>query len=215
MNFLPRGETADFLITGHWSQKAYEEAATPLGITHGRRPRPRTRATVAWPYPSRSIFVRAPLTSPLASNETIHGIQWHTFPDVGNRPLVADMSSDILSRPFDATRFALIYAGRDGPGPAGVTVVLLRNSWLEKGCKHLPDEILRYATHSKTNSLYNTPPVFGVYGLAFGTPVDRRGRRIGGDVGSQRWESPDRLRVRSTGAGTFYCGHAEPAGLAR
>src|SRR5262249_7083159 len=101
----------------------------------------------------------------LTSNETIHGIQWHAFPDVGARPLVADMSSDILSRPFDAGRFALIYAGaQKNLGPSGVTVVLLRESWLAKANPKVPT-MLRYATHVKNNSLYNTPPTFGVYVL--------------------------------------------------
>src|SRR5207253_3463925 len=98
----------------------------------------------------------------LTSNETIQGTQWHAFPDVGDRPLVADMSSDILSRPIDAGRFALIYAGaQKNLGPSGVTAVLLRESWLARANKNVPT-MLRYATHVKNNSLYNTPPSFAV-----------------------------------------------------
>src|SRR5437588_552124 len=99
----------------------------------------------------------------LTSNETIQGIQWPAFPDMGDRPLVADMSSDILSRPFDASRFALVYAGaQKNLGPSGVTAVLLRESWLRRANPAVPT-MLRYATHVKHNSLYNTPPTFAVY----------------------------------------------------
>jgi phosphoserine aminotransferase len=102
----------------------------------------------------------------ITSNETIHGIQWPIFPDVGDRPLVADMSSDILSRPFDATKFALVYAGaQKNLGPAGVTAVLLRESWLPAANKAVPT-MMRYSTHVQNNSLYNTPPTFAVYVLS-------------------------------------------------
>ena len=163
MNFLPPGGSADFLMTGAWAEKAQEEAAA-LGQARvaastkddGYRRVPRQDEIRV----SRdAAYVH------LTSNETIHGIQWHAYPDVGDRPLVADMSSDILSRPIDAGRFALIYAGaQKNLGPAGVTAVLLRESWLTKANKNVPT-MLRYATHVKNNSLYNTPPTFGVYVL--------------------------------------------------
>ncbi len=110
MNFLPPGGAADFLMTGAWAEKAFVEAlalgkarvvASTKDESYRRVPRPdeiRIGADAAYVH--------------LTSNETIQGIQWRDFPDVGDRPLVGDMSSDILSRPFDASRFALIYAGR-------------------------------------------------------------------------------------------------------
>src|SRR5205823_5542693 len=109
LNFLPPGGTADFLMTGAWAEKAFEEAAA-LGEARvaastkegGYRRVPRPEEISLSPSPA---YVH------LTSNETIQGIQWASCPDVGGRPLVADMSSDILSRPFDAVRFALIYAG--------------------------------------------------------------------------------------------------------
>ena len=117
------------------------------------------------PRPDEISLSPDPAYVHLTSNETIQGVQWHAFPDVGGRPLVADMSSDILSRPFDAGKFALIYAGaQKNLGPSGVTAVLLRESWLAKANKAVPT-MLRYATHVKNNSLYNTPPSFGVYVL--------------------------------------------------
>ncbi|HEV3445855.1 MAG TPA: 3-phosphoserine/phosphohydroxythreonine transaminase [Gemmataceae bacterium] len=161
LNFLAPGVTADYLMTGAWAEKAYEEAAA-LGQARmaastqgdGYRRVPRPEEIALSPSPA---YVH------LTSNETIQGIQWLTFPDVGHRPLVADMSSDILSRPIDAGKFALIYAGaQKNLGPSGVTAVLLRESWLAKANKNVPT-MLRYGTHVKTNSLYNTPSTFGIY----------------------------------------------------
>jgi phosphoserine aminotransferase len=163
MNFLPAGATADFLITGAWSEKAVEEAAA-LG-----KPRiaASTKADNFRRVPRRDEiqFGKDAAYVHITSNETIHGVQWHAYPDVGNVPLVGDMSSDILSRPFDANKFALIYAGaQKNLGPSGVTAVLLRESWLAKANKSVPT-MLRYGTHVKNNSLYNTPPSFGMYVL--------------------------------------------------
>jgi phosphoserine aminotransferase len=163
MNFLPPGAPADYLLTGTWAESAYAEAAV-LGQAHvaastkadGYRRMPRPEEIELSPS---AAYVH------LTSNETIHGTQWQTFPDVGDRPLVADMSSDILSRPIDAGRFSLIYAGaQKNLGPAGVTVVLLREAWLERANRNVPT-MLRYATHVKNNSLYNTPPTFAIYVL--------------------------------------------------
>jgi phosphoserine aminotransferase len=208
MNFVPPGATADFLMTGVWAEKAYEEAVA-LGKARvaastkadGYRGVPRGSAIDLSPEPA---YVH------LTSNETIQGIQWHTYPDVGDRPLVADMSSDILSRPIDANRFSLIYAGaQKNLGPAGVTAVLLRESWLAAANKAVPT-MLRYSTAVQNNSLYNTPPTFGVYMLDLvlqwieetgGLPAmaERNGRKA-----KIVYDAIDH-------SGGFYRGHAEPA----
>ncbi len=109
MNFLAPGKTADFLITGSWAEKAFEEAAA-LGQAHS------AASTKSDEFRRVPRFDEIKLTQDaayvhLTSNETIQGTQWQTFPDVGDRHLVGDMSSDILSRPIDARKFALIYAG--------------------------------------------------------------------------------------------------------
>ncbi len=161
LNFLPPGGSADFLMTGAWAEKAFEEASA-LGKTHVAAT---TRAEEYRRVPRPEEFVLDPAAAyvHLTSNETIQGIQWQSFPALGDRPLVADMSSDILSRPFDAGRFSLIYAGaQKNLGPAGVTAVLLREAWLAEANPKLPT-MLRYGTHVKNNSLYNTPPSFGLY----------------------------------------------------
>lgn len=163
MNFVPPGGSADYILTGIWAEKAFEEAgilgkpnvaaSTKEGGYRRMPTQPELRLT------EKSSYVH------MTTNETVQGTQFQTIPDVGGRPLVADMSSDIFCRPIEATRFSLVYAGaQKNLGPSGVTVVLLRESWLEKANKGVPT-MLRYATHVKNSSLYNTPPSFGVYTL--------------------------------------------------
>jgi phosphoserine aminotransferase len=207
MNFLPPGASADYLLTGSWAEKAYEEAAA-LG-------RARSAASTKAegyrrvPRPDEIDLDPASAYVHFTSNETIHGIQWHTFPDAGGRPLVADMSSDILSRPFDASRFALIYAGaQKNLGPAGVTAVLLRESWLAGANKNVPT-MLRYATHAKNNSLYNTPPTFGVYVLNLVLEwIDKAGGAAG--LAERNARKAELVYGAIDQSGGFYRGHAEP-----
>jgi phosphoserine aminotransferase len=207
MNFLAADRAADFLITGAWAEKAYEEAKA-LGQTRvaastsdgGFRRMPRAAEIRLG---ANSAYVH------LTSNETIQGTQWHAFADVGDRPLVADMSSDILSRPIDAGRFALIYAGaQKNLGPSGVTLVLLRESWLSQANPRVPT-MLRYATHVKNNSLYNTPPTFGVYVLNLVLQwVERQGGLAG--MSQRNGTKAKRIYDAIDQSSGFYRGHAEP-----
>jgi phosphoserine aminotransferase len=205
MNFLPPGAAADFLLTGAWAEKAYEEALA-LG-------RARTAASTKGegyarvPRADEIDLSPDPAYVHLTSNETIQGIQWHAFPDVGDRPLVADMSSDILSRPFDAGKFALIYAGaQKNLGPSGVTAVLIRESWLGKANKGVPT-MLRYATHVKNNSLYNTPPAFGVYVLNLVLQwIEKAGGLTG--MAERNARKAQAIYQAIDGSGGFYRGHA-------
>lgn len=161
LNFLSPGAVADYILTGVWSEKASAEAATvgPVRIAGSTQGEGYRRV----PRPDEVTLSDAPAYVHLTSNNTIHGTQWQAWPAVGDRPLVADMSSDLLSRPLEARKFALIYAGaQKNLGPAGVTVVVARAAWLEGASKTIP-AILRYATHARQHSLYNTPPVFAVY----------------------------------------------------
>jgi phosphoserine aminotransferase len=99
----------------------------------------------------------------ITTNNTIFGTQYSEFPRTGHVPIVADMSSDILSRPLDVSQFGLIYAGaQKNIGPAGVTLVIIRKDLIDKARKDIP-KIFRYATHAKENSLYNTAPTFAIY----------------------------------------------------
>ncbi|HMO60306.1 MAG TPA: 3-phosphoserine/phosphohydroxythreonine transaminase [Roseiflexaceae bacterium] len=163
LNFLFPDSCADYILTGVWAEKAYEEAARigTANIAASTRDEQYRRIPTAAEIKLSDTAAYVHLTT----NNTIYGTQWHTLPDVGKRPLVADMSSDILSRPIDARRFAMIYAGaQKNMGPSGVTVVIIRRDWLAQAGDSAPT-MLRYSTHAKNNSLYNTPPVFGVYAL--------------------------------------------------
>jgi phosphoserine aminotransferase len=162
MNLLPPGRSADYILTGGWSEKAYQEA--------GRVGTARVAATTE----VDKRYTRIPRQDELrldpgaayvhmTSNNTLFGTQWHWLPDTGEVPLVADMSSDFLWRRVDVRKFALIYAGaQKNIGPSGVTVVLARKDVVDAGRKDIP-MIFRYATHAANNSLYNTPPTFGIY----------------------------------------------------
>ena len=161
MNFLPAGKRAAYVTTGAWSEKALAEAkklgdayeaASTKETNHNFIPAPGD-----WKTAADDAYVH------ITSNNTIFGTQWKTFPDTGNVPLIADMSSDILSRPFDVSKFSLIYAGaQKNLGPAGVTLVIVKKSFLATANPALPT-MLRYGTFAKENSLYNTPPTFGIY----------------------------------------------------
>jgi phosphoserine aminotransferase len=164
-NFLPAGRSADYLLTGVWARKAYAEAKL-VGTA-------RIAANVEG---ERGVCTRVPTQAELeldpdaaylhfCTNNTIMGTQFHSFPDAGSVPLFADMSSDILWRPIDVSRFDLIYAGaQKNMGPAGVTVVIAKKALLEQGREDIP-KIFRYKEHARENSLLNTVPTFPVYML--------------------------------------------------
>src|SRR4051794_804332 len=212
LNFLPPGGSADYLMTGAWAEKAQEEAAA-LGQVHIAATT-KGDAYRRVPRPDEIRLSPAPAYVHLTSNETIQGTQWHSFPDVGDRPLVGDMSSDILSRPIEANRFSLIYAGaQKNLGPSGVTAVILRETWLERANKAVPT-MLRYATHVKNNSLYNTPPSFGVYVLNL---VLQWIEKLGGlPAMAERSEKKARtLYDVMDQSGGYYRGHAVPEARSR
>lgn len=158
MNLL-NGGTADYIHTGSWAKKAIKEARH-FGDVHlaaSSEDKDFTYIPQEFDFSPHATYVH------LTSNETIGGIQWNTFPDTGNVPLVADMSSDILSRKLKVSDFGIIYAGaQKNMGPAGVTLVIIRNDLVEKSVDHITS-MLSYKIHSEKNSLYNTPPCFAIY----------------------------------------------------
>jgi phosphoserine aminotransferase len=163
INFLPANGGADYLLTGVWARKAYAEAKLIGNV--------RVAANVE---DARGVCTRVPGQAELqldpraaylhfCSNNTIMGTQFHTYPDSGGVPLFADMSSDILWRPMDLSRFDLVYAGaQKNVGPSGVTIVIAKKSLIESGREDIP-KIFRYKEHAKENSLLNTVPTFSVY----------------------------------------------------
>lgn len=175
LNLLPEGGTADYLDTGTWSDKAIEEAARfgRVNVVASSRD---TRYTT---IPARTDWRLDPGAAYVhyTPNETIVGVEFHAPPEVGGRPLVADMSSTILSRPVDVSKFALIYAGaQKNIGPAGLTVVIVRRELLGRARAQCPT-MLDYAVFAQHGSMYNTPPTFGWYlaGLIFGWLLEQGG----------------------------------------
>ena len=167
MNLLPPGGTADYLVTGAWSAKAVDEAKK-IGNVHVAAT---TKAEQFTRIPRADEFVLTPGAAyvHMTSNNTIYGTEWKSLPDVGDAPLVSDTSSDMFSRPIDVARHALIYAGaQKNMGPAGVTVVIVREDLLARASASLP-VMLSYAVHAENGSMYNTPPVFAIYILGLVT----------------------------------------------
>ncbi|MEW6076238.1 MAG: 3-phosphoserine/phosphohydroxythreonine transaminase [Thermodesulfobacteriota bacterium] len=160
MNLLPDEKSADYVNTGTWATKAIKEAKI-LGKTV-RVPASSEDRNFSY-IPQNIDFDPNAAYVHLTSNNTIKGTQWASFPDTKGVPIVCDMSSDIMSRPVDMTRFGLIYAGaQKNIGPAGVCLVIIRKDMLEAAADQLPT-MLKYATFAKENSLYNTPPCFTIY----------------------------------------------------
>ncbi|KPN96963.1 3-phosphoserine/phosphohydroxythreonine transaminase [Lysinibacillus sp. ZYM-1] len=163
MNFLSAEQKASYVLSGSWSEKAFKEAkffGTPVEAASTKDNQYRNIPALAdIQLHEDDAYVH------ITSNNTIYGTQWRDYPDTGNVPLVADMSSDILSKPIDIQKFGLIYAGaQKNLGPSGVTVVIIRKDLLDKANKNIPT-MLKYTTHADSNSLYNTPPTFGIYML--------------------------------------------------
>lgn len=160
MNLLKDNMVGDYIITGSWSEKAIKEAkilgkkvnvvATSKDTNFDR-------------IPSNLNFTKDAGYVHITSNETIQGVQYKKFPETNGIPLVIDASSDIFSYEIDWKNIGLIYAGaQKNAGPAGVTIVIIRKDLYERESENIPT-MLRYSTHAKENSLYNTPPVFAIY----------------------------------------------------
>lgn len=175
MNLLRGKETADYLNTGTWSKKAIAEAGRYCSVNVAATAEPSGFTTI----PARSEWSVNPDAAYLhyTPNETIGGVEFHEIPDIGDLPLVADMSSTILSRPIDVSRFGVIYAGaQKNIGPAGLTIVIVRDDLTDNPLEGTP-AIFRYGTHVKAGSMYNTPPTYSWYvaGLVFAWIKERGG----------------------------------------
>ncbi len=161
MNLCLPGKPVDLIHTGTWTTKALGELKK--GILHNVAAS--TEADKFARLPRKDEIKYSPDASyvHICTNNTIEGTQWTELPDTGNVPLVADMSSDIASRPINVKKFGLIFAGaQKNLGPSGVTIVIVRKDLAERADKNLPT-LLQYRTHIKEKSLYHTPPTFAVY----------------------------------------------------
>ncbi len=167
INLLRGKKNADYVSTGAWSKKAIAEAKRYCTVNIAGSSEAENFTTIpepgTWRLDADAAYVH------YTPNETIGGVEYHWIPDVGEVPLVADMSSTILSRPIDVSRYGVIYAGaQKNIGPAGLTVVIVREDLIGEALAGQPT-MFDYATHAENESMYNTPPTFGWYfaGLVF------------------------------------------------
>jgi len=204
MNLLGEGQTADYTNSGAWAAKAIKEAKMLGNIN--------IAADCGKEIPTRVPTVdELQLTDGAAylhvtSNETISGAQWKVFPE--HETLIADMSSDILSRPLDVSKFGMIYAGaQKNLGPAGITLAIIKDELADR-CPDTVPTIMRYKTHIENNSLYNTVPTFPVYILCL---VTRWLKANGGLEGMQKVNEEKAGKLYAAIDGTdFYTGTAVP-----
>ena len=206
MNFLPAEASADYIITGSWGKKALKEGKRAGSV--------KVAATMA-----DGGFTRVPEAHELnldpqaayvhfTTNETIEGVEWKREPEVGDVPLVADASSDILSHVIPVEKYGLIYAGaQKNMGPSGVTLVIVRDDLLQQ----IPDGLhtmLDYRTHVENRSLYNTPNTWGIYIISL---VCKWLREKGGLAAmEQENEEKAKLLYDAIDGTDFYRGHADP-----
>ena len=167
MNLLRGHASADHVITGEWSQKSAQEARRYGGVNIAAS----GEASGYTAIPARETWQLDPQAAyvHICSNETIGGLEYHFTPDVGDVPLVADMSSSILSRPVDVSKYGLIYGGaQKNIGPAGLTLVIVREDLLGQALPCTPTAF-NYQVVASNGSMYNTPPTYAIYiaGLVF------------------------------------------------
>ncbi len=161
LNFLLPERVGNYVLSGSFSEKAYSEAQF-VGQAHIASSS-KAQKWIQVPNQQDLRLSEDAAYVHMTTNNTIEGSRFNDIPDVGNVPLIADMTSDILSRQLDYEKFALVYAGaQKNLGPAGVTTVIIREELLEHARKDIP-LIMRYETFAKEKSLYNTPPVHSVY----------------------------------------------------
>lgn len=210
MNLLPKGKSADYILTGSWGQAAIKEAkklgsareaATTADTNFNRLPKPEEIKLDA-----NAAYVH------FTSNETIFGVEFNEEPAAGDAPLVCDMSSDFISRPVDVSKYGLIYAGaQKNAGPAGATIVIVRDDLLERvpaNADSLP-AMLDYRNLAKNGSMYNTPPCYAIYicGLVFKWALND----IGGleKIHAMNKEKAKILYDAIDSSDGYYRGHAE------
>lgn len=204
MNLLGAGKKATYLNTGTWSKKAIKEAKLFGEITVAYSSEEQSFNRV----PGDDEYEVAPGSEYLyfVSNNTIYGTQFQTIPEKGAL-LVCDMSSDIMSRPVDVSKFGIIFAGaQKNMGPAGATVVIIREDLLDRTPENVPT-MLQYQTHADKGSMFNTPPCFAIYciGLVMQWLKDQGGVAVIEKINREKAD----LLYSAIDAEDFYRGHAE------
>jgi phosphoserine aminotransferase len=167
LNIAPPGATADYLVTGNWGEKAVQEAERYVQVNVVAN----TKATKFTTVPDEKSWKVSKSAAYLhyTPNETVFGVEMHTVPEVSSAPLVADMSSTLLSRPIDVSRFGIIYAGaQKNIGPAGLAIVIVRDDLFGRARRETPG-VIDYKTMAENDSMWNTPSTLSWYfaGLVF------------------------------------------------
>jgi phosphoserine aminotransferase len=207
MNFRPAGASADYIVTGTWSKKAFKESQK-LGTSKAAG---NMEADNFNHLPAQSDLKLDPKAAYLhfTSNETIHGVEYFTEPSApAGVPLICDASSDFVSHPIDISKYAMLYAGaQKNAGPAGVVICIIRDDMLEKVPANLPN-LLDYKALAEENSLLNTPPCWSIYIVGL---VLKWAKRIGGMEGISKRNQTKAGMVYKTidESGGFYKGHAK------
>lgn len=161
LNLLNNTNKADYVITGQWAKKAYKEASRYGNINIVASSEDKTFNYI--PKLDKSKFTKDADYFHICMNNTIYGTKYNEIPETGDVPLVADISSCILSEPIDVSKFGILYAGaQKNAGPAGVTIVIIREDLIGKASKITPT-MLNYKTHDDNNSMFNTPPCYSIY----------------------------------------------------
>lgn len=161
LNLMTGSGKADFVLTGQWATKAYKEAARYGEANVVASSKDKTFSYI--PKLDPSTFTKDADYFHICLNNTIYGTKWNTLPETGNVPLVADISSCILSEPIDVSRFGMLYAGaQKNMGPAGLTVVIIREDLIGRA-KDFTPTMFNYQTHADNDSMFNTPPCYAIY----------------------------------------------------
>jgi phosphoserine aminotransferase len=211
MNLLPQGGSADYIVTGSWSQKAVKEAKRVGGVKVAGS----TESDNFNRIPAQEELTLDPNAAYLhyTTNNTIFGTEFAYVPDAGAVPLVADASSDIFSGPIDVSKFAVIYAGaQKNLAPAGMTLVILRDDMLTRTPSSLPT-MLQYTIHAENKSLYNTPPVFTIYVMGLVLKWLKKQGGLGA-IDALNSRKADKLYAEIDRTG-FYRAHAQPGSRSR
>ncbi|MCY1713920.1 3-phosphoserine/phosphohydroxythreonine transaminase [Caproiciproducens galactitolivorans] len=161
MNLMTKNNKADFVLTGQWATKAYKEAARYGTANVVASSKDKTFSYI--PDLNPETFSKDADYFHICMNNTIYGTKYHTLPETGNVPLVADISSCVLSEPIDVSKFALLYAGaQKNMAPAGLTVVIIREDMIGHAMEITPT-MFNYKTHADNDSMFNTPPCYSIY----------------------------------------------------
>lgn len=205
MNLLGAGQTADYVVTGTWGKKAVGEARKvgDINVIWDGKDTNYDRLPTELALTSNSAYTY------YTSNETIQGVQFLSEPETGSAPLICDASSDFMCRPLPVEKYGMIYAcAQKNAGPAGVTVVIVKKDLLERSNDQLPG-YCNYQEHANSDSMFNTPPTFGIY--VVGLVAKWLEEQGGLGVIEQRNRDKSKLLYDVIDAGDFYTGHAQPA----